>query len=392
LGAGMGIVYLADTQIPSRATNGIQIMRMCAAFAKHGVDVTLVHPHRFGNLPEGFSGDAWAFYGVPESFRLVTLPTPLTLRLSNLKRFARVARGVPLATWMLRRSRPGAQPFSAYGRSMLGAWVAAQARRFWGARSACRSVYVEIHDVPTTSRGWQMLDRADGVVAISAALRDRLIATRPELSGRILVEHDGFDGELLHRPNTKTSIAHASLGIDRNSTVVGYTGRVNAGKGASTLIGAAKLLHSAPVRFVLVGKVYADVDIDAVQRIGNLDLIGFVPPAEVRSYVDSFDILVVPTSAALAYSGFTSPLKLFEYMASGRPVVCSDLPPLREVVQHEHNALLFEPDNPKGLADAVMRLRSDHELAMTLSKQALEDVMHHSWENRARRILDYIAG
>jgi glycosyltransferase involved in cell wall biosynthesis len=388
----MRIVYLADTQIPSRATNGIQVMRMCAAFAHHGVDVTLVHPHRFGNRPEGFSDDVWSFYGVPESFRIVTLPTPLTLRLSDFKRFARFARGAPMASWVLGRSRPGAEPFVAYSRSMLGTWLALRARSFWGPRSACRGVYVEVHDAPVTQGGRETLANADGVIAISAALRKHLVAESPGLADRTWVAHDGVNRSLVDDPLPDQETARHRLGLALTSTVVGYTGRITLGKGIETVLAAAGLLKSESVHFLLVGKQYADVDADAARDLGNVTLAGFVPPPEVRSYVVASSMLVMPTSAQLPYARFTSPLKLFEYLASGRPVICSDLPVLREVVEHEVNALLFRSDDPHSLATSIERLRADPALGSKLARRARADVLEFTWERRAARILERTYG
>jgi glycosyltransferase involved in cell wall biosynthesis len=386
----MKIVYLSDTHIPSRATNGIQTMRMCGAFAAHGTDVTLVHPQRFGNRPEGYSGDVWAFYGVPQSFRIITLPTPLTLKLSSFTRFARTARVIPLSAWILGRSRPGAEPFIAYSRSMLGAWLALGARRVWGFRSACRGVYVEVHDAPTDA-ALSTLARADGVVAISSALRDHLVTRCPSLAGRTVVEHDGVDEMILHREPFEIGGARDRLGIETDSFVVGYSGRINRGKGLDTVIRAAELMQSSPAVFVLVGKVYEDdVNIDAARQPPNVRLTGFVPPADVPSYLAAADVLVMPTSANLSYSQFTSPLKLFEYMASGKAVVCSDLPVLREVVEDERNALLFEADDPESLARALRRLQGDHRMRSTLADRARLDVEPFTWERRAARILVFI--
>lgn len=391
MGRDMRIVYLAGTQIPSRATNGIQVMRMCAAFASKGADVTLVHPRRFGNRPEGFKGNLWSFYGVTESFRIVTLPTPLSLRLAEFKRFARVARGIPLAGWVIGRSRPGARPFVVYSRSMLGAWLAIQARRLWGTRTACRGVYVEMHDAPPTERDRKMLAQTDGVVAISAALRDHLVAEVPSLAGRLSVQHDGVNENLVWRPTLRVESVRRRLGIEPGATVVGYSGRINAAKGLDTVLRAAELLRTSPVHFLLVGKVYGDVDAAAARSAGNVTLTGFVPPVDVPSYLAAADILVMPSSAKLPYARFTSPLKLFEYFAAERPVICSDLPVLREIVQHERNALLFTADDARSLAASVERLRTDQSLRDTLAQQGRRDVMRFTWESRAEEILETIA-
>lgn len=388
----MNIVYLADTHIPSRATNGIQIMRMCDAFAGVGASVTLVHPHRFGNRPEGYAGDVWAFYGVSQTFRIVTLPTPLTLRLSGYRRFARAARGVPMFAWLTSRSRPGAAPFVVYSRSLAGAWLAQKVRRYWGRRSSCRGVFVEMHDATLTTNSKVLLTDVDGVVAISSALAHNLVEALPEIANPIRVEHDGVDRRILALPAEARASCRNTLGLAPEALVVGYTGRLSAGKGANCLVEAAALLRDHPaLKFLLVGRAYDDFDARTAKSLANIVQTGFVPPSEVASYVAASDIVVMPTSQGLPYARFTSPLKLFEYMASGRPLICSDLPVLREVVAHGDNALLVSPDNPSALVSAIEALSGDAALRLRLAERAREDVMHYTWDARAARILEMLS-
>ena len=347
----MRIVYLADTHIPSRATNGIQIMRMCAAFAAAGAGVTLVHPHRFGNRPEGYAGDLWSFYGVPPDFRIVTLPAPLTLGLSTRRRFARAARGAH--------------------------------------RSACRGVFVELHDAPRTAQALEVVRRADGVVAISAALRDHVVALDPAIEPRIVVQHDGVDLDRFAGQGVSRRESRRRLSLDPDAMVVGYTGRVNNDKGIPTVLAAAERLDGQGVSFLLVGKVYDGLG-TAAGRLSSVTLTGFVPPSDVPDYVAATDALVMPTSARIPYAGFTSPLKLFEYMASGRPVVASDLPVLREVLDHERNALLFRADDPDSLCTMIGELRGRPELGSRLAEHALTDVARYTWQGRASRVLELL--
>jgi glycosyltransferase involved in cell wall biosynthesis len=79
-------------------------------------------------------------------------------------------------------------------------------------------------------------------------------------------------------------------------------------------------------------------------------------------------------------------LKLFEYMASGRPIVASDLPSIREVLTDDHNALLVEPGNPQALTAAIRRLKADPGLGERLTRQALDDVRQYTWERRAAKL------
>jgi glycosyltransferase involved in cell wall biosynthesis len=89
---------------------------------------------------------------------------------------------------------------------------------------------------------------------------------------------------------------------------------------------------------------------------------------------------------------FTSPLKLFDYMAAGVPIVASDLPALREVLRHEENALLARPGDPDAFAAAVRRLLADPVLAARLGRQARADVDGYSWDARAHALLDFFGG
>jgi glycosyltransferase involved in cell wall biosynthesis len=113
---------------------------------------------------------------------------------------------------------------------------------------------------------------------------------------------------------------------------------------------------------------------------------GLIPPAEVAARLREADVLALPNPASAISNEFTSPLKLFEYMASGRPIVASDLPSLREVLRHEQNALLVEPGNPQALVAAIVRIKDDPELGRRLAAQAMLDVRDFTWARRAERL------
>ena len=78
-------------------------------------------------------------------------------------------------------------------------------------------------------------------------------------------------------------------------------------------------------------------------------------------------------------------------MAAKRPVVASDLPSIREVL-NEKNAVIVEPGNPKALAEGIKKILQDEELAGEISEKANRDVQQYSWEKRAEKILEFIGG
>ena len=110
----------------------------------------------------------------------------------------------------------------------------------------------------------------------------------------------------------------------------------------------------------------------------------------VPKYLAASDVLVLPNSEK-GLSEFTSPLKLFEYMAAKRPIVASDLPSLREILS-ESNAVMVRPDDPAALAEGIQKVLEDEELAKKLAGNAYIDVQQYSWDKRAMRILEFVGG
>jgi glycosyltransferase involved in cell wall biosynthesis len=382
------VVYLCNAQIPSRSTNALQVVRMCEGFRQAGADVTLVHPFRIGNRPEGLTGDVREFYGVSDPFDIVTLPTPLTRGLARTRWIGRPVEALPLTAYLAWRFRPNGAEFVCYGRSMLGAWTAMRLRRALGGRGACRGVFVEVHDRPTRDSDWRVLEDANGVVTISDALRNELLQRSPRLRGRIWVEHDAVRLSQDRSPAVPANTMRSKLGIASDRPVVVYAGRVNEEKGVGVLLDAAGYLPET--HFVLVGKVYQSTYEDRARHLGNVTLVGFVPPSQVPRYLALADAVVAPSRPSLPYAAYMSPLKLFEYMASGKPIVASDLPVLREILVEDRNALLYPPSDPSALAASLERVIADKALATRLADQARRDVEDFTWDKRAARILALI--
>lgn len=375
----MRLVYLSEAAIPSRSSNSMQTMRMAAAFAAAGAEATLLHPTKQAETPEGLGEDIEAFYGVPRSFERRVVPSLP----AGLGRGGRLA---TLTAALLKRSRPGAEPFCLYTRSFVGLAAAAAVRRLYGRRTALRAVGFELHDLPPGERGARALAGTDCLYTISEALRADLERIHGIPRARVRVEHDGVDLAAVTPERLDRAAGRTALGLEGvTGPVVVYTGRAIKGKGADTLLRAAPRLEAIGARVFVVGRVYEDEYL-ALDR-PNVTLTGFVPPSDVPPYLAVADVLVMPTTAELPYAAYTSPLKLFEYLASGRPVVSSDLPVIQEVVTHEENALLYPAGDPAGLAGAVERLWSEPELGKKLAARAWDDVQQYAWDRRAARIV-----
>ena len=114
-----------------------------------------------------------------------------------------------------------------------------------------------------------------------------------------------------------------------------------------------------------------------------------VARTELPFYQQSCDILLMPFPDTEHYRFYMSPLKMFEYMASSRPIVATDLPSIREVL-NEKNSVLIKSDNPNELAVAIKELVDNPVFGAALAKQARKDVENYTWEKRAEKISQFI--
>ena len=403
----MRLIYAANARIPGEKAHPYQIVQMCEAFAKAGADVTLLYASR-RNPPSLRTTDIWGFYGVERVFaaeRIACLDVyPVAERLPG-----RVARlwtrfAALLATFtytlalMLRLARE--REAVIYSRDSLPLALIAF---LWPRRA--RRLYFEAHTYPATRAGLRLrrylARRIGGFIVITRHLRERYAAlgVPPE---RLLVAHDGFrqarfaiEGDRAHW--------RRRIGWPEGAFIVGYMGRFHTlgmEKGLGDLAGAVcRLAGDAsprPVRLGLVGGPAERVDALREQIAARglpPDLIlyaGQVPPADVPGYLRAFDVCTMPFPWTEHFAYYASPMKLFEYMASGSPVLATDLPSTAEILRDGENGLLVPPGDVDALAGALRRLRDDPALGERLAAQALRDVQACTWEARARRILGKI--
>jgi glycosyltransferase involved in cell wall biosynthesis len=146
--------------------------------------------------------------------------------------------------------------------------------------------------------------------------------------------------------------------------------------------------------FLLVGGLQKDVERSKAEckarSLENVHFTGFVSHHRIPTYLFAGDVLILPNSANHPLSETTSPLKLFEYMASKRPIVASALGNISSVLQHKKNALLAKPDDPQSFITGIKYLFEHPSVATALADRAYEKVQYFDWDERAKRILEFI--
>ena len=119
-------------------------------------------------------------------------------------------------------------------------------------------------------------------------------------------------------------------------------------------------------------------------------LIGHVSQSDVAQFMRASDVLVMNYPNTDYYANFMSPMKMFEYMAARQPIVTSDLPSIREILD-DTTALFVRPDDEASLEEVILRLLNDENLCLRLASKAYERVTTFTWQKRAGRIIEFIS-
>jgi glycosyltransferase involved in cell wall biosynthesis len=208
---------------------------------------------------------------------------------------------------------------------------------------------------------------------------------------RILVSPNGVDVKRFVCSEPIDEVRR-SLGLPAGKTIVGFCGHLYPGRGIEELLECATRLDQ--IFFVIVGGEPDDIQTckKKAQKLGlcNVRFVGFVSQFEVPNYLLASDILVMPYTKATPSHEYMSPMKMFDYLASGRAIVATDFPVVREVLHNRQNAVIVPPGRGGDLASGIQWLLDHPKFVEKLGGQARRDAEQYSWENRVRRIVTWM--
>ncbi len=377
----MNIVAISGSQVPSNVANSLQTMKAVHALAQLGHSVTLIVPFDEQNRGDNQWRELALFYGLQKEFQVEYLPgASRRLFFLSAVRRAKALHPDMLYVWPL--------PSAVLG-LMNGL-----------------PVIVELHDLPSGRVGplwfryFRDFNGKKRMAVITVALKDALT----ERYGAFLrhsdvvlapngVEPERFD----NLPNPVE--ARRGLDLPEAPTVV-CTGHLYAGRGVELFIQLAAKFQSQGVRFVWAGGKPEDVEMwkSHAKELSNLTFCGFVPNALLPMYQAAADVLMMPYDRKIGISSgpghsaqVSSPMKMFEYLATGRPILASDLPVFHEVL-NEKNAVFCTPESLPDWEKALQDLLDNPTRREELSRQARIDGQKYSWTERAKRILNGFPG
>ena len=383
----MRILYIANIRIPTEMAHGLQIMKMCEAFVKQGAELKLIVPKRFG-ISDLAKKNPFEYYKVDKIFKIKKIfcfdLTPLNKYLGPVS-FLIQAISFAISAFFYSLFKKVDIIYSRDRFSLFFLFLFKFIRRRGG-----KNIVIEIHQTHKSLFKF-ILNKVKKIIVITEGLRRTLIQKGIK-ENKIMVASDGIDLKDFDILESKEE-CRKKLGLPIDKKLVLYTGHLYKWKGVEALAVASKFLGD-DVLIVVVGGIKWYLS-DFEKFIKNNDLknvlvLGHKDYSQIPFYLKLADCLVLTgTNNSEISKQYTSPMKMFEYMASKNPIVASSLSSFKEVLNDE-NSILVEPDNPEAMAIGINKAINDLELSKQISEQAYKDVQYYTWDNRAKKILEFI--
>ena len=372
------LIYLTHARIPSDKTPYPFILKTCAGFMQEGWAVELWAANRHN--PWFAGADPYQAVDAAKKVPIVHVPVIDWMRFIGRLGFVfMIVTYNVVVLFRLRKHRDAL----VYAHDIRDVVLPV----LLGVPMAC-----EIHDYFESSVGLinrVVLPRLKYLIVTNAIKAEFLHKKYRIPRERMLVQPNAVAAKDFDILETRRE-ARERLSLPQDERIIMYTGHLYAWKGGYTLAAAMEFIPNGTLYFV----GGTDFDRNALQRFvaeNQLPRISFIesqPHEKIPLYLRTADVVVLPNTAKEAVSREeTSPVKLFEYLASGTPIVATDLPSVREIVS-EKEVIFAKPDDPRDMARAIENAFSADDAR---KESAISLARKHSWEDRARAISRFVA-
>lgn len=385
----INFIYLASIRYPNEKAHGIQIAQMCSAFARMCFLILMV-PNRTDRLMLS-DKQIEDRYQIANNFEVKYLPiiNSIEHNITLPKIFHNLAYLISQTSFFissLLALSHKTNKIIIYTRdinlSVIGLLLH-------------KPVFVELHHFPSNKLVLyfyrHICPKIDGFIVIHPLLKTKLlsIGVREE---NIMTAPSGIADFFLNKNNAVA--VREQYKIPKSNYIVTYCGSLQKGKGVEALLEAAKVLTlNKEILFLIVGGKINSNEYTLLQQktkeIHNLRLISQQPYKDISKILQMSDLLIVPnTTDTVIYSQYTSPMKLYEYMSAQKPVLCADVPALKNISPENTYVTYFDHLDINDLVNKILVIKS-HPPKEKINL-AYTFVQSLTWQKRAEKIIRFI--
>jgi glycosyltransferase involved in cell wall biosynthesis len=374
----MKFIYIFNSRMPIELAHGVQVAQMCQAFAENKCDVELLAPRRINPIKENL----FSYYSIKKVFSVKKLPCLDLIFISGKNLFF----WIQTLTFLI-----SAKIYLSFKKYDI-LYTREQAVGLF-----FDNFVLEIHSLPKRTRPFhkKIWIKAKLLVVLTEFIKEKIVGVGVPAE-KIIVSPDGVDLEKFDI-NISKEEARVKLGLPKDKKLIGYVGMLRTlgmEKGVNTAIEAMNFFNQKDAALALVGGYESDINFykEMAAKLGVSDkviFIGRVIHSLIPVYLKAFDVLVAPFPENEHYNFYMSPMKIFEYMASRRPIVSTNLPSLREILAGK--GILVEPGNAEKLAESINKILDNPKAGEDLAEKAYNEVSaKYTWSGRAKNILNEI--
>ncbi len=386
----MKIFYIANARIPTEKAHGFQICKMCEQLSEQGAEVELIIPKRKNSIMQSI----FEYYNLKNNFgiRVLKIPDAIQYNKFFFKKAMWLQRIIFLVRLIFVKLPKDSVVFT---RDSEVVWLMNKKK--------IHTIY-ECHDGVGRFVKFihALIKDSQGIITTNQHIQKQFVDLGIR-EGKVLILPHGVDMNLFALSMDKQTAIN-NLDVDNDieqkiltATVLMYTGNYKTmgnEKGIKDVLYAMKDLNNSKYFFIAVGGTDNDIEYysEIASELGIEDNVLFVGRQNQRQlgvWQQAADILMMPFPDIAHYRHYMAPLKMFEYMASKRPIITSDLPSIRSVLDEE-TAFFVAPGDISDIVNVAMNIASNILEGQNRADKALKQVKQYSWDARALAIMNFI--
>lgn len=363
--------------MPTEKAHGIQIAKMCEAFVEAGIDLTLLVPNRKTERKS-----IKEYYNLRVPIKLKCLPAIDWYTGGRLGYFISSISFIISYLFFLFWKKIKKEKYIIYTVDIDN--YSSSLFTFLH-----MPLFSEMHGGKSKTFATNLLFKGvDGIITINKIIAKELQNNFPNPKTRYLIEPNGVDLSYFDKKYKKED-ARKKFGLPQNVPMVLYFGRFFEWKGLEIIPEVAS--HTPHIHWQMVGGTKEDFERLVKQPIPqNIFFAGGRPYSEMSTWLATADVLLVlGTSRDIQSFRYTSPMKIFEYMASSRLIIASDTPAIQEIV-NDKEVLFYKHDNSKDLEIVLENAIKNQRELSPIIEMAMRHAERASWKARAERIFQFI--